>query len=142
MFESETPTLFGLGYLPFLIFYALLISIFELIGQVNEKRFFDDFVQNNYHIHFILITFVSYFCISYLLSVSYGFRNMGTINQLWSATSIIIFAMYGYIIGETFTLRQIMGLIISIIAITIIVVETYNIEMDDQTEENRHLIIL
>jgi multidrug transporter EmrE-like cation transporter len=111
---------------------GFFLAILELLGQVSEKDFFDILKNDNRYTLHIIITILCYFGVSYLLSLSYNFENVGTMNNLWSAMSIVIFALYGFIIGEKFTKIQLTGFLFALIGITIIVVDSYH-------KEQRHL---
>jgi multidrug transporter EmrE-like cation transporter len=93
------------------------------MGQINLKHHHGS--DTKVFIYMIL-AFTCYFGISFLLSLSYNFEEIGLINNLWSALSIIMFTLFGYYYwNERVSMNNIIGIIIVLLGILLLVYNSY-----------------
>ncbi|AYV76440.1 MAG: hypothetical protein Terrestrivirus6_66 [Terrestrivirus sp.] len=115
MVELTTP-------LVYIIALVLTMTIYRVIGQSSLKQF----VGNQHSYHYLLISFLAYYIISLLLSYMYNFENVGIVNNLWAAFSIVAFTSLGYFIwNETVTIKNIIGIFIILIGIGLLLFDIY-----------------
>jgi multidrug transporter EmrE-like cation transporter len=100
---------------------VFLIVVCEIIGQYHLKEYEE--YRTSYY---LFISFASYFIISLLLTVSYNFRNIGFVNNMWCALSIIVFTIFGYYFWEeTVTQNNIIGICIILSGVVLLTYDSY-----------------
>jgi len=110
----------------YIIILTLMLASLEMIGQVYAQKFFIGVKTGGTNFYpYLVVPVASYFCISYILSISYYFEEIGTMNNLWSAISIICFTIFGYYLGETVSTRNIIGISITLIGICVLLYDSY-----------------
>ncbi len=99
--------------LPYVLIFALIISIIEASGQFFIKKSSE---LNKINYVFVGILFYSILC--FVLYRSYFFENVGHMNLVWSCFSIILAFCIGYYkFDEPFNHYTVLAIIFACIAI-------------------------
>jgi small multidrug resistance pump len=84
------------------------IVLAEAFAQSSVKRYH----TNRYYLDFILAV-LGYTVVCYFLTKAYSFNQMGTVNAMWSALSVISISIVGYMLfKETYSRNEIIGMLL------------------------------